>query len=109
MFRERLAGKRRVALFGAGLIGCEFANDLRTAGFEVEIFDLAPQPLGRLLPPQAAAFLRTRLESIGIRFHLQRTVVLVEAQGSEARLTDDQGVVHSAELLLSAVGLRPAT
>ncbi|MGA8146443.1 MAG: FAD-dependent oxidoreductase [Gallionellaceae bacterium] len=109
VFRERLAGKRWVAILGAGLIGCEFANDLRTAGFEVEIFDLAPQPLGHLLPLQAAAFLRTKLESIGIRFHLQRSVISVDARGSETRLTDDQGLVHSAELVLSAVGLRPAT
>jgi rubredoxin-NAD+ reductase len=109
VFREHLLGKRRVAILGAGLIGCEFANDLRMAGFEVEVFDLAPQPLGRLLPPQAAAFLRAQLEGTGIRFHLQRSIAAVEAQGGGYRLTDDQGEVHDADLVLSAVGLRPDT
>jgi len=109
VLRERLAGKRRIAILGAGLIGCEFANDLCATGFEVEVFDPAPQLLGRLLPPQAAAFLRSRLEAIGIRFHLQRSVVSIGRQDDGYRLIDDQGAARTADLVLSAVGLRPAT
>jgi rubredoxin-NAD+ reductase len=109
ILREQLAGKRRVAILGTGLIGCEFANDLATAGYEIEVFDIAAQPLGRLLPPQAAAFLRARLESAGIRFSLQRSVVAVAADAEGYRLIDDQGESHAADLVLSAIGLRPAT
>ena len=36
-FREQLAGKRRVAILGDGLIGCEFANDLAASGFAVSV------------------------------------------------------------------------
>ena len=36
IYREKLDGKTRIALLGAGLIGCEFANDLRSTGVEVE-------------------------------------------------------------------------
>jgi rubredoxin-NAD+ reductase len=109
VLRERLAGRRRIAILGAGLIGCEFANDLCAAGFEVGVFDPAPQPLGRLLPAHSAAFLRERLEGIGIRFHLQRSISSVETQGSGYRLADDHGGMHGADLVLSAVGLLPAT
>src|SRR4029453_4170984 len=35
-FRGTLAAKHSVAIIGAGLIGCEFANDLSGAGFKVE-------------------------------------------------------------------------
>src|SRR3546814_16726322 len=35
-FRAAAAGKRRVLLLGAGLIGCEFANDLILGGYEVQ-------------------------------------------------------------------------
>lgn len=108
VFRSRLIGKRRVAILGAGLIGCEFANDLCAAGFEVDVFDLAPQPLGRLLPTQAAALLREELERAGIRFHLQRSVARVETLDDGYRLTDDKGEICDADLVLSAVGLRPA-
>lgn len=36
-FREALGEGKRVAIMGAGLIGCEFANDLRNGGYEVEV------------------------------------------------------------------------
>lgn len=107
--RERLAGRRRVALLGAGLIGCEFANDLAGAGYAVEVIDPAPQPLGRLLPPLAAAFLRAALETLGVRFHFGTTAAAVNraAAGLEIRLAD--GAALDADLVLSAIGLRPRT
>jgi len=107
VFRARLEGKRRVALLGAGLIGCEFANDLRGAGFEVDVFDIAPQPLGRLLPAQTAAFFRDKLEAAGVRFHFGASVTRVEKDGDAYRLTDNQGEITRADLVLSAVGLKP--
>jgi rubredoxin-NAD+ reductase len=94
-------------LLGAGLIGCEFANDLIGAGHEVTVFDLAPQPLGRLLPPQAGAWMRARLEEANIRFHFGVSVARVDKTGAGYRLTDNQGNIHEAEVVLSAVGLKP--
>lgn len=109
VFREKLAGKKRVAILGAGLIGCEFANDLRVAGIACDVFDLAPQPLGRLLPVQAADFFRTRFEEAGVRFHLQTSIASIVRQGAAYVLTDSHGAAHTADLVLSAVGLKPAT
>jgi len=36
-FRAELEGKKRVLIMGAGLIGCEYANDLSNGGFEVDV------------------------------------------------------------------------
>lgn len=33
-FRKSIFGKKRIAIIGAGLIGCEFANDLALAGMK---------------------------------------------------------------------------
>jgi len=109
-FRTRLAGAslvRRVAILGAGLIGCEFANDLRAAGIAVDVFDLAPQPLGRLLPAQAAAFFHARLEAADVGFHFNSSIVRVDCSKDGMVLTDTQGKNFGADLVLSAVGLRP--
>ena len=57
-FAERLEGATRVAVLGAGLIGCEFANDLLSRGIEPVVIDLADRPLSRLLPDAAGARLR---------------------------------------------------
>lgn len=108
-YRQQLSGKRRVALLGAGLIGCEFANDLRIGGFDVDVFDIAPQPLGRLLPADAAAVYRQGLEAAGVRFHFGASVQQVDRIGTAYRLTDNTGAVTEADLVVSAVGLRPET
>jgi rubredoxin-NAD+ reductase len=108
-YREKLEGKRSVALLGAGLIGCEFANDLRSAGFVVEVYDIAPQPLGRLLPAEAGSLYRQGLEAAGVRFHFGVGVKTVERAGTAYRLTDSSGVVSEVDLVVSAVGLKPET
>jgi rubredoxin-NAD+ reductase len=106
-FRRALDGKRRIVILGAGLIGCEFANDLRLGGYEVDVIDLAPQPLGRLLPSQAAGFLRAALEAAGVRFHFDTSVQSVtrRAAGTAVALAD--GSTLETGLVLSAIGLRP--
>lgn len=106
-FRDALDEKRRIVILGAGLIGCEFANDLCLGGYEVNVVDLAPQLLGRLLPPLAAGFLRATLEAAGVRFSLGTSVQSVTraAPGIVATLVD--GTTIEADLVLSAIGLRP--
>jgi len=106
-FRKSLDGKTQVALLGAGLIGCEFANDLRGAGFGVDVIDLAPQPLGRLLPAQAARFLRAALEGTGVRFHFETTAQSVTHTDTSLTIALANGARIETGLVLSAVGLRP--
>ena len=108
-FRRALDGKRHVALLGAGLIGCEFANDLLIGGFEVEVFDIAPQALGRLLPPRAATFFRQRLETAGVKFHFGTSIANVTKTDDHYVLTDSHNVKHQSDLVLSAIGLIPET
>lgn len=108
-FRAALTGKQRVLLLGAGLIGCEFANDLRLAGIEVAVVDPAPQPLGRLLPPQAAGFLRAALEKIGVQFYFATTAQAVEHHTDALRVTLATGQKLDTDLVLSAIGLKART
>ena len=61
--RRTLEGKKEVTILGAGLIGCEFANDLTIAGYRVRVVDISAQPLGRLLPQRGGAYMQRRLEA----------------------------------------------
>src|SRR5690606_11647320 len=61
-FESRLDSVRRVAILGAGLIACEFANDLLARDIQPVVFDIGEHPLGRLLPPDAGAWFRAQLE-----------------------------------------------
>lgn len=106
-FRAALESGRRVVLLGAGLIGCEFANDLAGAGFAVDIVDPAPHPLGRLLPPEAAARVRDALAALGVRWHLGTAARTVSREAGALRVTLADGTRLEADTVLSAIGLRP--
>ncbi|WP_170837169.1 NAD(P)/FAD-dependent oxidoreductase [Pseudomonas indica] len=107
-FRAAATGKRRVLLLGAGLIGCEYANDLSVAGYQVELVAPCEQVMPALLHPAAAAAVQAGLESLGARFHLGPTLASLNRldDGSlDAHLSD--GTRIACDLVLSAVGLRP--
>ena len=106
-FRQMIAGKKKVAILGAGLIGCEFANDLALGSYEVDVIDLAPQALGRLLPEAAAQVLQQKLSETGIHFHFGTTVQSIDRNGPFLEITLANGVVVTSEVFLSAVGLKP--
>jgi rubredoxin---NAD+ reductase len=108
-FRKLLDGKKEVAVLGAGLIGCEFANDLLKADIHTTVFDLADRPLARLLPEQASQFMQNKLAEKGVSWKLGRTVSSVVKTGASYALTDSTGETTQADLVLSAVGLKPRT
>ncbi|WP_394672571.1 NAD(P)/FAD-dependent oxidoreductase [Limnobacter sp.] len=106
-FRKLLDGKQEVAVLGAGLIGCEFANDLLKANIHTTVFDLADRPLARLLPEQASTFMQNKLAEKGVSWKLGRTVSNIAKSGASYTLTDSTGETTQADLVLSAVGLKP--
>ena len=108
-FRTAAAGKRRVLILGAGLIGCEFANDLIAGGYDVDLVAPCEQVMPTLLNPAAAAAVQTALEGIGARLHLGPILTRLQrtADGVEAHLSD--GSVIRCDVVVSAIGLRPRT
>ncbi len=106
-FRTAISGKKKVAILGAGLIGCEFANDLVLGGYEVDVIDLAPQALGRLLPEAAALELQGKLSAAGVRWHLSTTVQAIDHHEGSLQVTLANGNTISCDVFLSAVGLKP--
>ncbi|QWE21184.1 NAD(P)/FAD-dependent oxidoreductase [Polynucleobacter sp. AP-Kolm-20A-A1] len=106
-FRTAIAGKKKVAILGAGLIGCEFANDLSLGGYAVDVIDLAPQALGRLLPEAAALELQEKLSAAGVNWHLSTTVQTIDRQGDSLQVTLANGNTFACDVFLSAVGLKP--
>lgn len=106
-FRKQLDGKKKVVILGAGLIGCEFANDLALGGYQVEIVDLAPQALSRLLPKPIAQALEDRLSSLGVIWHLRTSIQSVSSYGDQIRVALSNGLSINADLVLSALGLAP--
>jgi len=108
-FRAAAAGKRRVLILGAGLIGCEFANDLLQGGHEVDLVAPSEQVMPGLLPLQAAEAVKRCLEGIGARFHLGATLERLQRSTDGLQATLSDGSQRTCDLVVSAVGLRPRT
>ena len=108
-FRAALDGRKRVTVLGGGLIGCEFANDLAHAGFAVDVVHLGEWPLERLLPVEAGRRLADSLAALGVTWHFGRSGKSVERTANGYRIELDNGEAIEAEVVLSAIGLRPRT
>jgi len=108
-FHALLEGKKNIVIIGAGLIGSEFANDLIVAGHHVNVIDIAALPLGRLLPPQGGALLRDKLAALGVVWHFGVGTQSIIHDGGALKVTLDNGTTLPADVVLSAVGLKPRT
>lgn len=106
-FREALVGKKKIAILGSGLVGCEFANDLANAGFEVSLIAPDQYPLQRLVPSKIGECVHQAFTEAGIQFHLGRFVTAVDFQDAHYQLSLSDGSFLEADLVLSAVGLKP--
>lgn len=106
-FRAALQDKQRVVIIGAGLIGCEFANDLVAGGFQVTVVASDPYLMPQLIPEPVAAAVQAQLEALGVIFHLGCAIESLEGSEQGVQLRLDDGSEIEADQALSAIGLAP--
>jgi rubredoxin-NAD+ reductase len=102
-------GPQRVAIVGAGLVGCELANDLALAGHSITLLDMQALPLSAALPAAAAHRLLAAWTGLPIRFcgGVQLTGIERIAAGG-LRISMQGGGTHDADQVIAATGLRTA-
>ena len=113
-FRQQLdateAGRRaRVTILGAGLIGCEFADDLAGGGHAVTLIDPNKLPLAMLAAPALSEGLLAALTARGIDLRLGTTASRIERSNGGLGISLANGETVETDIVLSAVGLRPST
>jgi rubredoxin-NAD+ reductase len=108
-FRKELPEGGRVLIMGAGLVGTEFANDLVTNGYKPIVVDMLSQPLAQLVPTAVGETVQESLRASGVDWHLGRKVEAIDYRHIERGYvaTLDDGTRIEADIVLSAVGLRP--
>lgn len=99
-------GPKRVAVVGAGMVGCELAEDLARAGHHVTMFSREEAPVAAFFPPQASARVRAGLERLGVSFigavEVERVIPI---QGDAKRVTTTDGRARDVDVVISAIGL----
>jgi len=93
VFRQALEGKKHVTIVGAGLVGCEFANDLIQSGYRVTMIAPEAYPLSQLVPERVGVRLKEALAERGVCW----------------RLGEFFNPEEPHEIVLSAIGLKPET
>ncbi|MGW6265811.1 FAD-dependent oxidoreductase [Cellulosimicrobium funkei] len=103
--RAALRPGLRLVLVGAGWIGAELAGVAAGAGAHVTVVEAAGAPLHRQLGPDVGAHLAPWYAAAGAELVTGATVAEVRPDG--VRLADGREL--PADLVLAAVGARPAT
>lgn len=109
--------KPHVLIMGAGLIGCEFANDLAASNYQVSVVDPSNGPMAALLPAETSAQLREALAALGVTWHFGATVTSVnraastgdKPNGHTLQVELSNGHLLPVDRVLSAIGLRADT
>jgi 3-phenylpropionate/trans-cinnamate dioxygenase ferredoxin reductase subunit len=103
--RSALRPGARLAVIGAGLVGCEVAASARAMDIEVSLVDVLAGPLIRVLGAQVAHVVADLHTQHGVALHMNAMV----AQSSGAQLTLGDGTVVAADVVLEAIGAVPDT
>ncbi len=106
-FRQKLNGKQHVLIMGAGLIGCEYANDLLSGGYQVTVVDPTETALNGLIPAFAGKVVVQGLAQAGAKFRMQCFVKEVVDYDSHLLAILSDGTQIETDLIISAVGLKP--
>lgn len=106
-FCEIIANKKKIAILGAGLVGCEFANDLINTGHEVHVIDPAFYPLQRLLPEALGRVLESALGDNGLTWHFGKLISEMNKTAQGYKLTLSHQEELNVDVVMSAIGLRP--
>jgi NAD(P)H-nitrite reductase large subunit len=95
------------AIIGGGLIGCEVASDLATAGDNVTLFHVMDRLMERQLAPEDSVTLQQVLENSGV------TVLLNQSINSLSKLQEKVTIITDAtqafDAVIVACGFQPRT
>jgi len=89
--RAAIRASKRLIVIGAGFIGCEIAASARQIGSDVDLIEVLPAPLIRVLGPAAASRVTDLHAAHGVQLHVGATVAARVLRGSE-------GDVHGVQL-----------
>ena len=107
--RSALEHGSRVAIVGAGFIGCEVASSARKLGLDVSLFDIASTPmpaLGPLLGERCAALHRAH----GVDLRLGVSIAALHGESGRVRCLElADGTRHEADVVVVALGAVPCT
>ncbi len=98
----------KAVVIGGGLLGLEAAAALRLRGMEVTVLHLAGHLMERQLDESAGYLLQKDLEKRGITVLTRASTKAIQGEGKVEKVVLEDGTVLEADIVVMAVGIRPA-
>jgi len=99
-------GPQSIAIVGAGMIGCEIAEDFVRAGHRVTLLDRNASPLAGLLPEQASQRLSESFAALGITYIGNDDITgVTQLDKQQKQISFESGKTLVVDQVLAATGL----
>lgn len=104
---ERAGSARSALVMGAGFIGLEAAEALRTRGLSVTVVEMAPQVLPPLAP-ELARLVEAELVANGVNVRTGTAAsAIVAGRGDAVQVSLSDGTTVTTDIVVVSVGVRP--
>jgi NADPH-dependent 2,4-dienoyl-CoA reductase/sulfur reductase-like enzyme len=107
--RDALDAGPRVAVIGAGFIGCEVAASCRSRGLDVTLIEALAMPMARGIDPGTGELCAALHRDHGVDLRLGTLVERIEGSTRVERLRLSDGTFVEADVVIVGIGVTPAT
>jgi nitrite reductase (NADH) large subunit len=104
---ERARPGARAVVIGGGLLGLDAARGLQVQGCDVSVVHLMDTLMERQLDSAGGAYLRARMEALGVRVLLERRTHAIRGALRAAAVEFADGTSIDADIVVVAAGIRP--
>ena len=99
---------RRTVIVGGGFIGLEMAENLKHAGSQVAVVEMAPQVMGPI-DYSMAALVHEHLQQQDVKLYLEQAVERFSRECDELTVYFKSGISLKADMVLLSIGVRAET
>jgi len=98
---------RTAAVIGGGLLGLEAAKAVLDLGLETHVVEFAPRLMPRQIDDAGSRILVEKIESLGVRVHLNKSTKEVHGEGRVERMEFVDGESLDVDMIVVSAGIRP--
>ena len=102
-------GASKVVIVGAGFIGSEVAAVCKTAGLEVTVLEIQPQPMAHILGEKMGAIYANLHTNRGINLRLREGISEIRGSSRTEQVITDEGNAINCDFVVIGVGITPDT
>ncbi|MCA9218097.1 MAG: nitrite reductase large subunit NirB [Planctomycetales bacterium] len=95
------------AVIGGGLLGLEAAKAAFDLGLETHVIEFAPKLMPRQIDEAGSAVLVKKIESLGVKVHLNKATERVTGDGRVTGMRFTDGEQLDVDMIIVSAGIRP--